>query len=456
MLAALGWVKHGAAKPVPARDIDEEREADEEFDGVDVPQEDEDSDEEMQEDEEASALNRARQAALSAGADDLSIYNLDDYDNEEDDTGLIEQMNDDFNEDGFEDDDLSDIDDVTIRPTDAILLGVHTEEDVSHLDMYVYESKDDNLYVHHDILIPSHPLCVEWLDYHSTNPGSSGTHQGNLAAVGTFEPEIQIWDMDIIDALTPVMVLGGELPESKRVAKRLKNKKRNNEAHTDAVMGLAWNRMGRNFLASCSADHSIKLWDLSKGSCLLTMTQHNDKVQSIQWHPTEATVLLSAAYDKTARVTDVRSPNGGKFCDLSADAECIQWMNNSPEYFMVSAEDGTVTCYDVRNLNQQIWTLMAHGKPVSGLSYNRCVNNLLATSSTDKQIKFWNISEQKPKLLHTIKVGFPVFALSWYNDDSQPFLLAAGGEGDGQSEDEGRLNVWDARHFEPVANAFVQ
>ena len=48
--------------------------------------------------------------------------------------------------------------------------------------------------------------------------------------------------------------------------------------HKSEVLGLAWNAAQRNLLASCGADHTVRLWDMAEGKCLRTYTHHSDKV----------------------------------------------------------------------------------------------------------------------------------------------------------------------------------
>lgn len=269
----------------------------------------------------------------------------------------------------------SEVDDFEISPTDLVLLGARSDEQLSNLEAYVYEEEADNLYPHHDVQLPVFPLCLAWLDF---APGGGGGGGGrNFAAVGTFAPYIEVWDLDVIDALEPVAVLGAEaaaaaaeeqftshaaeaLAASERQkgggeGKRAGRKKKKTaaagsarpdapEGHSDAVMCLGWNPLQRNCLASGSADTTVRLWDL-EGSCagsLSALRHHSDKVQTLAWHPTEAPALLSAGFDRRAIAVDVRTPDGSPHeWALSADAERVAW-SPSGTSFIASTEDGYV------------------------------------------------------------------------------------------------------------------
>ncbi|CAG8770225.1 13988_t:CDS:2, partial [Cetraspora pellucida] len=232
----------------------------------------------------------------------------------------------------------------------------------------------DNLYVHNDIMLPSFPLCLEWLDFRlGRKKELDGS--GNYVAIGTFEPEIEIWDLD----------------------------KPNSEYHTDAVMGLSWNKHH-----SSSADSTVKLWDLQSLKCAHSFDHHKDKVQQVEWHSIEPTIMLTASFDKTVVVFDSRTPkNVASWNFGDSDPECVRWDPFSPQYFYVSTESGLVLCFDTRNSDKTtpVFTLHAHDASVTSLDVNRSVRGCLVTGSTDRMVKVWNIKDMKPSIVTSRDLG---------------------------------------------------
>jgi periodic tryptophan protein 1 len=221
------------------------------------------------------------------------------------------------------------------------VLAARVEDEVAHLEVYVYEDEADNLYVHHDIMLPAIPLCVEWLDVPVGKGKAGKDNNGNFVAVGTFDPDIEIWDLDLIDCLYPNAILGQSRESSesnkKKKKKRSKSKKANDHFHVDAVLSLAANRHHRNLLASSSADKTVKLWDLNAETCAKSYSHHTDKVCSLSWHPKESTVLLSGSYDRTVVAADMRAPEAkAPRWGVESDVETAQWDPHDPNFFYVS------------------------------------------------------------------------------------------------------------------------
>jgi|AntAceMinimDraft_5_1070358.scaffolds.fasta_scaffold29455_1 periodic tryptophan protein 1 len=379
-------------------------------------------------------------------------------------------------------------DDFTMRPTDLVVLAARTDDDVSHLEVYVYEeallngTDECNLYCHHDLLLPAFPLCVAWMDC-PTDGAASG--HANCVAVGTMYPGIEVWDLDIIDAVEPVATLGGYpreaidaggdddgddsdgdvddddeeggaeggKPKSKAKAKASKKAKAKKgkagggkgakpalraDSHTDAVLGLSWNAQYRNVLASASADHTVRVWDVSMQTTQHVLTHHGGKVQAVEWNPAEPTVLLTGGFDHVAAVVDVRAPEKAAMkWDVGADVECAVWNLGVPTQLLVSNEDGLVLCLDTRKGggSKAVFSLSAHEKATTSLSLSPGAPSLLVTCSTDKMLKLWDIAGGKPTMVaqNNPQVG-AVFSAGFA--PSVPYLVACAGS-------KGEVAVWD-------------
>lgn len=55
-------------------------------------------------------------------------------------------------------------------------------------------------------------------------------------------------------------------------------------AHTQEVYCVAWSP-DDSLLATCSADHVVKLWDPETGQCTCELSHHSKEVEAVAWLP---------------------------------------------------------------------------------------------------------------------------------------------------------------------------
>lgn len=356
-----------------------------------------------------------------------------------------------------------------VLATDNMLITAKVEDEVAHLEVYVYEDEANNLYVHHDIMLPAIPLCVEWLDLPVGKEMLNSDMRGNYVAVGTFDPDIEIWDLDTVDCMYPDAILGqisddanantsGTLVrnDKKKKQKRKKSKKSNDSYHVDAVLSLAANRQHRNLLASSSADKTVKLWDLNTTKCAKSYTHHTDKVCSIAWNPKESTVLLSGSYDRTVVAADMRAPDAKVYrWGVESDVETVMWNPHDSNHFYVTTENGLIHYHDIRTApsspeaSKPVWKLQAHDQSVSSFDVNPAIPGFFATGSTDKDVKLWNVQANGPSLVVSRNLGVgKIFSIKFAPDSEVAFRLAVAGS-------KGVIQVWDTSTNAAVRRIFA-
>ncbi|MBD2413878.1 hypothetical protein FACHB389_27170 [Nostoc calcicola FACHB-389] len=131
--------------------------------------------------------------------------------------------------------------------------------------------------------------------------GIAHNWQQNLLASGHEDQTIKLWDVNLNApqqlkvGLQPFRILRG---------------------HSNRVFCVAFSPNGQ-FLASGSADRTIKLWSPHTGKCLNTLHGHGSWVWAIAFAP-DGNLLASAGHDHTIKIWDVHS------------GECCQTLQGHP------------------------------------------------------------------------------------------------------------------------------
>lgn len=295
----------------------------------------------------------------------------------------------------IESDDEEEIADTTFKPTDLVFAVAAADPQAPRLELYIYDEPEDNMYVHHDMEISAFPLCSSWL--------TDGTM--SMLAVGTMLPFIEIWALDVMDSVEPAILLGGCAQVEHNYSKKAIRRHLKPDSHQDAVLSVRWNTVAQNIIASGSADATMKLWDLNQGGvCLGTYTEA-EKVQSLDWHHTDANLLLSGDFGASVVLRDCRQPNQPalrfQMPDVVEHVEFVasQAANNGSMTIMASTSNGYWACFDGRAASSNgsggasstaaLWQLQPHQSDTT-FHCSRQVPGLYATGGKDGQITLWD------------------------------------------------------------------
>ncbi|KAI8894868.1 WD40-repeat-containing domain protein [Globomyces pollinis-pini] len=158
--------------------------------------------------------------------------------------------------------------------------------------------------------------------------------------------------------------------------------------HRDEINCIRWSPNGQ-LLASCSDDHTAKIWDMNEDSPLFDFTKHEKEIYTTSWCPPDKSDpqklwLATASFDGSVRIWDIN--NGDCIYVLQEHSQAVYTVAFSPDcQFVASGSfDKSVIIYSLKD-GSMVQKYGGDGG-VFEVAYNATGNKLAACYSDTKVV----------------------------------------------------------------------
>lgn len=225
------------------------------------------------------------------------------------------------------------------------------------------------------ILLPFYALPLKFWSFQKEMGNCQGlaiSHDGSILAIASFDHTVKLY--------APNSEILGTL-----------------HGHEDRVYDVAFEPSG-DFLASASADGTIKLWSIKNGTCIYTLKGHKGSVNAVAFSP-DGRILASAGSDNNIRLWNPE--NGTLINKIKGHRLAVSDLAFSPDSTLLasSSYDNTVQIWSV-DLGANMCTFNGHSSYVRSVDFSPD-GLTVASSGSDKTIKVWSLDSRKCK--YTIK-----------------------------------------------------
>ena len=162
--------------------------------------------------------------------------------------------------------------------------------------------------------------------------------------------------------------------------------------HAKPVLQVAISPDSR-WIASASEDETIKIWNITSGLPIFTLTGHVGAVNSVAFSPVSKSILLaSGGADGTVRlwnwVDDQAPPQVSVFAHLGAPIHTLAFSPSDME-LAVGGDDKLVRVYDLAT-NQTKYTFTEHTGAIYSLAFS-ADGTMLVSTDGDNDLRLWDL-----------------------------------------------------------------
>ncbi|RZR87752.1 hypothetical protein BHM03_00015215 [Ensete ventricosum] len=193
------------------------------------------------------------------------------------------------------------------------------------------------------------------------------------AVSGLTDGTVKLWDTSLPPASQPVSIF---------------------REHRDEVRSVDWNPSVNNFL-SASNDAEIKLWIPGRDNSYHTFEGHTEKVNAVAWNPSQPHVFVSASYDRTVGLWDVRDNRSITriFDNHPFGVVSCNW-NKQHEFLIATASGRSINVWDIRRTRVPMFDFISHDRNVCRVCFSPHKCQTLLSCSLDHTVRTWDIQEQ--------------------------------------------------------------
>nr|CAB3250960.1 glutamate-rich WD repeat-containing protein 1-like [Phallusia mammillata] len=224
----------------------------------------------------------------------------------------------------------------------------------------------------------------------------AGTH---LAATWSDRRSVHIWDLkrQIAAVENPTALSEFVANRQNRVAPPLFTF----AGHMDEGFAMDWSNTCAGQLLTGDCKNNIHFWKPQDGGTWHVdqrpFVGHTASVEDLQWSPNEKSVFASCSVDHTVRIWDTRAgPTKGCMLTTVAhetDVNVLNWNKNDP-FIATGGDDGIIKIWDLRQFNKgvAIAKFKHHTAPITSIEWHPTDKSVFAASGADDQLTQWDLS----------------------------------------------------------------